>query len=302
MDGEDEECAHETTKFFVPLFRQWSMDDWFKSLSTDNPRITWRYLHMYNQFHYASDHDNERTRSLEFLKPYVHLPEDLLAWKFPDLPRNLSPQKKVIKFEEIQSDIPACVEVKVLISPLILYLHVDMGIANGVYQPFASPRCNNRKIHPDGVTQIRQSMEQNVKGKGGVPFGEIVAQEDFSVFPYATRPKKMTGNEVLYRSVANQDKNDHLNVIENRVAVAVTSEHISEMYSMVSTYVWARHEETRCGKHLTVVCLELQILQIDLEEAEKSLPIEELVVKYLMDLDKFCDVNFDELKSYVSWQ
>ena len=39
-----------------------------------------------------------------------------------------------------------------------------------------------------------------------------------------------------------------------------------------------------------------------MEEAEKRLPIEELVVKYLMDLDKFCDVNFDGLKSYVSWQ
>ena len=43
-------------------------------------------------------------------------------------------------------------------------------------------------------------------------------------------------------------------------------------------------------------------LKINLEVAEKSLASEELVVKYQMDLDKFCDVNFDELKSYVSWQ
>ena len=277
MDGEDEECARETTKFFVPLFRQWSMGDSLKSLSHDDPRNTRRYLIMYNQFHYASDHDNDRTRSLEVLKPYKTLPEDLLTWEFPDLPRNRPPPKKVINFEEIQSDIPACVELKVLISPLILYLHVDMGIANGIYQPFASPRCNHRKIHPDGVTQIRQSMEQNVKGKGGVPFGEILAQEDFCVFPYATCKRSITADQLLYRCVANPDKDDHQNIIEHRAAVAVTSEYISEMYNTVSTYVLARHDEL-CTEGISLGCvLNYRSLKLTWRKLRNVYPLKNLL-------------------------
>lgn len=120
---------------------------------------------------------------------------------------------------------------RAVVSPLVLFLHVDQGsFAKVGYTPFASPVANIRSVYQNHVDDV----STEVMGSEG-----LISQEDFAIVGYQIlltgeeRPERDGLKPMKYRCILNRDKNS-VHTVVSKEFVLVTKDNLEHIYVEVS--------------------------------------------------------------------
>jgi hypothetical protein len=118
-----------------------------------------------------------------------------------------------------------------LMSPIVLFLHVDQGsFAKVGYTPYASPVANSRSVHKKHVEGVCKEV---MNGK------VVLSQEDYAIFGYQIllneedSPESAESCPVQYRCTLNRDNESNNSIVAKR-AVPVTHKNLENVYRTVS--------------------------------------------------------------------
>lgn len=118
-----------------------------------------------------------------------------------------------------------------LMSPIVLFLHVDQGsFAKVGYTPYASPVANSRSVHKKHVEGVCKEV---MNGK------VVLSQEDYAIFGYQILlneedpPQSAESCPVQYRCTLNRDNESNNSIVAKR-AVPVTHKNLENVYRTVS--------------------------------------------------------------------
>lgn len=171
----------------------------------------------------------------------------------------LCSQMKSMKEKEEQKSLIA----KPDVTPIVLFLHGDQGIAkhpmNPYYSAMGSPRANVRSIDS---THVMELCEAQRKLKTS-----ILSIDDFTVAPYWHETLTDDGEEgISYRCILNRDKFGKNGVFFYRTALCLTKKRIAHCFTEVRRNFCKLRKNPKQVPSLTPTCSSLSFLDFQCQK------------------------------------
>lgn len=193
---------------------------------------------------------------------------------------------------------------RALITPIVIFLHVDQGSFDKVgYTPFASPVTNSRsvnKIHSENF------CKEILDGKG------IITMEDLAITGYQVLlndepvPESEEAKPIEYKCTLNRDNESEDTVVAKKLTI-VTKDNLDRIFRTVSCNLSCYACSTKLKANS--LCIDviapsssLQLFGTKLSKDDLNADVHMLFAEYLNALKLWIDTHFDGLQTMENWK
>jgi hypothetical protein len=193
---------------------------------------------------------------------------------------------------------------RTLITPLVLFLHVDQGSFDKVgYTPLASPVTNSRSVNKNHLDKVTREI---LDGKS------IVSMEDFAIIGYQVFlneepvPESEEARPIEYKCTLNRDNANEEKVVAKKLTL-VTKDNLERIFKTVSYNMSCYVRSTNLKANSLcidgiAISLSPQLFGTSLSKEDLNADVHMLFAEYLNTLRLWIDTHFNGLQTMENWK